>query len=199
VSQKNVEFGAVDRWFPLDLELGPDETAKLLTEQFRPRRRSKVFRAFVELVASMPAQILQLESDGVTMVQAWTLLGGDGSELDPIAVAWACTVPHPAGCTPGEFVDVLLPDVSPEGDLRLYQPMDLQPLDTPLGQAHRLRARFASDTPHGLVVREAIRIFWLFPGEEVALVFQVPPLDDLPLAADVAGALTELAEHTRPV
>ena len=48
-------------------------------------------------------------------------------------------------------------------------------------------------------MREAIRIFWLFPGEEVALVLQTPPFDDLPLAADVAGALTQLAEHVRAI
>jgi hypothetical protein len=197
VTQKNVEFGAVDRWFPLDLDLGPDETAKVLTDHFRPRGRSKVFRAFVDLVASMPTQILQLAPDGVTMVQAWTLLGGDGSQLDPVGVAWACTVPHPPGCTPGEFADLQLPGVSPDGDLRLYQPIDLQAFDTPLGQAHRLRARLASDSPHGLVVREVIVIFWLFPGEEVALALQAPALDDLPLAADVAGAMTQLAEHVR--
>lgn len=197
MTQQNVEFGTVDRWFPLDLDRTAEQTADLLTERFAPRRESRTFGTVVQTIAAMPAQILQLAPDGTTMVQAWTLLAGDGSELEPLAVAWACTVPHPAGCTPGEFADLQLPGVTLDGDLRLYQPIDLQPFETPLGQAHRLRARLASDSPHGVVLREIIVIFWLFAGAEAALVLQVPAIDDLPLAADVAGALTQLAEQTR--
>lgn len=184
---ENIAFGGFRQWLPLDLDVEPADQAQRISTQFEDAPSDPDVRDRIAiLLATAAVQARAVTPTGSVTLLGWALLDDDGQRLAPLAVVFARLVRTQPATTFPQLVERLV------GDEQLYQPVELDQVQTPHGEAHVARVRTYEERDHGQVVHESISIVWLLP-DDVALLLQTNPLDDMVLAGRVCDALVELA------
>ena len=185
----SVVFGGFRQWLPLDLDVEATSQAARIAALYADDGTPPDVREHIShLLATVAVQARESGAPGTAVICSWALLDDDGQRLAPITFAFARLVRVDPGTTFDQVIEQLTTGVT------LYQPIDVADLDTPLGQAKRVRVRTYVETDQGLLIREAITVAWMLSVDGPALLLQTHPLDDLVLAGDVSRAVTELAQ-----
>ncbi len=191
MTEPYLEIGGFAEWLPLDLEQPLDVTGAIADQFADSGEPPALVAAVAGRLAVLAAQLRDLGSEERLMLRAWALLPPGGKVLAPRAVATLSAVPIAPGTDDGGFVDELV------FGTQLYQPVDVEQIATDAGPAQCLRVRSYDGAGDELRLDETVSVFWLRPGDGVALLLTTLPIDDLVLAADVRDALVELATSFR--
>lgn len=187
-----LDVGGFREWLPLEMELDADQYVESVVDHFVDDPADPaVLRAMAAHLATMAAQLRDMNDDQTMVLGGWVLLPPGGRRLEPLTVARLLAVRVPQGITTSELVADLIHDAP------LHQPIEAETITTASGPAELVRVRTYETTEHGVDLSETICVLWLPSGENYAIVLATLPIDDLVVAADAVPAITGLAESVK--
>lgn len=194
MSEPQIDVGGFREWFPLELEMDPDEYADSVVAHFEDDRTpSDVLRLMAAGLTGLANQLKEGVDDDTLLLAAWVLLPPGGTTLEIRTVARLQAVRVRMGMTPGEMVD----DLVSGSDLN--QPPLVETISTASGPATSVRIRTVQASENGTDLFDTACVFWLPEGENYAVALLTLPIGDLVVASEAAQALAGLAESVKGV
>lgn len=187
---EGIEIGGFREWLPIPLEGRKKDFVKEMVAHFADDPASpRTIRSMAAALADLGSQLVEASNDDSLMISAWSLLppGGDRLELRGMVTMVCQRVAE--NITPDQLIEQMC------GEIELYQPPEVEVLDTKSGPAHLVRLRQYQEQDGSLDLSEIVLCFWLSPElPGVAVLMTSMPMPDLVAAADLADAFRPLAE-----